>query len=78
MVAYSEMLLIIGGRTTHQRASSSPVLDPGTGEVIGHVPHATPADLNQALATAADGFRAWRCVPPYERARVCVSSELRR
>ena len=58
MVAYPELSLIIGGRTSYQRASSSPVLEPGTGEVIGHVPHATPADLDQALATAADGFRA--------------------
>lgn len=70
MVAYPELSLIIGGRMNYQRASSSPVLDPGTGEVIGRVPHATPADLDQALAIAVDGFRAWRCVSPYERARV--------
>ena len=37
MVAYPELSLIIGGCRKTQTASSSPVLDPGTGEVIGHV-----------------------------------------
>ncbi len=70
MTTYPDLSLIIGGRAIRERAASSPVLDPGTGEVIGRVPHATPGDLDQALLAAADGFRIWRGVAPYERARV--------
>ena len=69
-VPYPGLALIIGGRAVRDRAASSPVLDPGTGEVIGRVPHATVADLDAALAAAAVGFRAWRAVPAHERARI--------
>lgn len=68
--AYPDLALIIGGSTVRGGAASSPVLDPGTGEVIGRVPHATPADLDQALTAAAVGFRAWRGIPAWERARI--------
>lgn len=44
-----------------------PVLDPATEDVIGHIPDATPEDIERALASAAAGFKAWRKVPAWER-----------
>ncbi|MQA95081.1 MAG: aldehyde dehydrogenase family protein [Streptosporangiales bacterium] len=41
-----------GGRRTE------PVIDPATEEVLAEVPHATPGDLDHALAAAESGFRA--------------------
>ncbi|HYZ31238.1 MAG TPA: NAD-dependent succinate-semialdehyde dehydrogenase [Crenalkalicoccus sp.] len=49
-----------GGRTL-------PVLNPATEEVIGQVAHASRADLDEALAAAERGFRAWRRVPAFDR-----------
>jgi succinate-semialdehyde dehydrogenase/glutarate-semialdehyde dehydrogenase len=38
--------------------------------VIGHVPHASVADLDRALAAAAEGFKTWRAIFPYERGKI--------
>lgn len=35
---------------------------------VGQVRHATPADVDAALAAAADGAATWANVPPFERA----------
>ncbi|MDQ2080840.1 NAD-dependent succinate-semialdehyde dehydrogenase [Xanthobacteraceae bacterium Astr-EGSB] len=44
------------------------VQDPSTEDVIGHIPDATEADLDRALAAAEKGFAQWRTVGPWERA----------
>ena len=46
------------------------VLDPATGETIGEVAFAEKADLDAALAAAADGFRTWSRVSAYDRAGI--------
>ncbi len=46
------------------------VHNPATGEVLGHLPLATTADLDDALAAAERGFRLWRATPSAERAAV--------
>ncbi len=46
------------------------VIDPATEEKIGFLPHATPGDLDRALAAALKGFSTWRATSPYERARI--------
>jgi succinate-semialdehyde dehydrogenase / glutarate-semialdehyde dehydrogenase len=70
-VTYSNVLLHIDGKW---RASSSgktiPVLDPATEETIGTVAHADKADLDEALAAADRGFKQWRAVSPFDRAKV--------
>jgi succinate-semialdehyde dehydrogenase/glutarate-semialdehyde dehydrogenase len=38
--------------------------------VIGTVAHAGKADLDEALAAAAAGFRTWRNIAPFERCRI--------
>nr|WP_301293819.1 NAD-dependent succinate-semialdehyde dehydrogenase [Nitrobacter winogradskyi] len=46
------------------------VLNPATEEQIGTVAHADRADLDEALAAADKGFKIWRAVAPFERARI--------
>jgi len=43
------------------------VLNPADASVIGTVPHATPADLEAALASSESGFRTWRTLHPEKR-----------
>jgi succinate-semialdehyde dehydrogenase / glutarate-semialdehyde dehydrogenase len=47
-----------------------PVVDPASGEAIGEVPLATPADLDEALNAAERGFALWRAVPAEQRGAV--------
>jgi succinate-semialdehyde dehydrogenase/glutarate-semialdehyde dehydrogenase len=53
-----------GGRRTHV------VVNPATGETIGELPLAEPADLDRALETAQRGFKLWRKSTPQQRAAV--------
>ncbi|OYU33450.1 NAD-dependent succinate-semialdehyde dehydrogenase [Novosphingobium sp. PASSN1] len=53
-----------GGRRTHA------VVNPATGETIGELPLAEPADLDRALETAQRGFKLWRKSTPHQRAAV--------
>ncbi|CAM5778251.1 NAD-dependent succinate-semialdehyde dehydrogenase [Castellaniella caeni] len=46
------------------------VLNPATGQVIGHVAHAGRPDLDRALAAAQRGFEVWRASSAHERAAV--------
>ena len=71
MTAYPALHMVIdgarvsgGGRRTHA------VVNPATGEVLGELPLADPADLDRALETARTGFRIWRDSTPQQRAAV--------
>jgi succinate-semialdehyde dehydrogenase/glutarate-semialdehyde dehydrogenase len=69
---YSARLgLYIGGewRGTEAREAQA-VHDPATGAVLGQLPLATTADLDDALAAAERGFQKWRATPAAERAAV--------
>ncbi|WP_372345223.1 NAD-dependent succinate-semialdehyde dehydrogenase [Streptomyces sp. KL116D] len=50
--------------------ASAPVVNPATEEVIGAVPLATTADLDDALTAADHGFRTWRGTPVAERTAI--------
>ena len=68
-MAYSNTQLFIGGKwRPAQSAKVIEVVNPATEEVIGTVAHASQADLDEALAAAAAGFKAWRAVAPADRA----------
>src|SRR5215475_12299276 len=56
------------GRSTHT------VVNPATGEALGPLPLATPADLDRALDTAARGFRIWRGKTADERGSVLAGA----
>ena len=68
---YSDVSLFIdgawgpaaGGRTID-------VVNPATGDKIGTVPHAALSDLDRALEAADKGFRVWRKISAYDRAKV--------
>lgn len=60
--------LYIGGEWSWGSGQQKkPVLDPATEDVIGHIPDATPDDIDRALKAAEAGFAAWRRVQPWER-----------
>jgi succinate-semialdehyde dehydrogenase/glutarate-semialdehyde dehydrogenase len=68
---YAELGLFIGGEWLGAEGrKTSPVINPATEEVIGHVPHASKADLDRALAAALEGFKTWRAIFPDERGRI--------
>lgn len=51
-------------------------IDPATGEVIAEVPHASPADIDEAVDRARRAFEpagSWRSLLPAERARLLWS-----
>lgn len=68
---YPPVRMYIDGRWTDGSSGRTlPVTDPATEEVLGEVPLASPADLDAALAAAADGFRRWRATPIAERCEI--------
>ncbi len=61
----------IGGEWVPASATDAlEITDPGTGEVLGHVPLSRTGDADAAVQAAADAWPAWRATPPVERARV--------
>ncbi len=60
----------IGGTWIYDREPSADVLNPSTGNIIGVVPVATDADLEDVLEAASRGFRIWRDTAPEARAAI--------
>jgi len=70
-VTYPDVLLHIDGKWRPANSGRTiPVVNPATEERIGTVAHADRSDLDEALAAAERGFKAWRAVAPFERAKV--------
>ena len=67
---YSNVSLFIDGAWGDGQGAALPVLNPATGERIGTVAHAVPADLERALAAAERGFERWRHTSGFERSRI--------
>jgi succinate-semialdehyde dehydrogenase/glutarate-semialdehyde dehydrogenase len=71
MSTYPSLYMVIDGeRIAGGGRRTFPVVNPATGETIGELPLADPADLDRALETAAKGFKIWRNAPPALRAGV--------
>ena len=71
MTQYPALHMIIGGeRVSGGGRRTFPVVNPATGETLGELPLAEPADLDRALEVAAEGFALWRKSTPQERAHV--------
>jgi succinate-semialdehyde dehydrogenase / glutarate-semialdehyde dehydrogenase len=69
-MSYPDVLLHIGGKWC--RAEDGRVLEvenPADHALIGTVPHAGRADLEEAAACALRGFEVWRAISPFERSR---------
>src|ERR1700733_1294478 len=68
---YPNVQLYIDGKWRPAASGKTiPVLNPATEEVVGTVAHADKADLDEALAAADKGFKAWRTVSALERSKV--------
>lgn len=67
---YTGLAMLIAGRWTQgSSGATEPVIDPATEGVIGHLPHASVADLDAAIAAAQSAFVVWRALPAAERSR---------
>lgn len=73
MTQYPDLQLYIDGswRTSPE---SLPVINPVDETVIGRVPVASRADLDDALAAAARGFAAWRNYSPRKRGEIILKA----
>jgi succinate-semialdehyde dehydrogenase/glutarate-semialdehyde dehydrogenase len=69
MSTYPDLHLFINGEW-RKTAHDLPVLNPATEEEIGRLPHAERRDLDDALESAATGFKVWRQVSPSDRANI--------
>lgn len=75
---YPAPALFIDGQWTQGTANKSePIYNPATGEVIGHVPHASVEDLDRAIAAAERGFKVWSQKTVMERGTIlCKAMDL--
>ncbi|MDA0655522.1 MAG: NAD-dependent succinate-semialdehyde dehydrogenase [Proteobacteria bacterium] len=68
---YEKLELYIDGTWRQGSAGiSEPVINPATEEVLAEVPHASAADLEQALDCAEAAFGEWRATSPWVRAGI--------
>jgi succinate-semialdehyde dehydrogenase/glutarate-semialdehyde dehydrogenase len=68
---YPSLALLIGGEWIDASARETlTVLNPATGEILARLPTATPADLDRAVAAAAETFDGWRRTSAFERSGV--------
>ena len=69
--AYPNTLLFIDGRWLPAASGKTlPVHNPATGQVMAALAHAGREDLDRALAAVDKGFKTWRRVSAYERAKI--------
>jgi succinate-semialdehyde dehydrogenase / glutarate-semialdehyde dehydrogenase len=65
---YPELSLLVDGRWVGRGDRDvRPVVDPATGQVVGELPVATAADLDEACEAAGRAFPTWRETPAYDR-----------
>jgi succinate-semialdehyde dehydrogenase/glutarate-semialdehyde dehydrogenase len=68
---YTDLKLYIDGQWLNgEGRKGEDVVNPATGKVLAHLPHASKADLDTALAAAAKGFKLWRATSAYDRAKI--------
>jgi len=68
---YTDLALYIDGRWVGGNGrKGEEVLNPATEKPLAHLPHASKADLDEALAAAKKGFALWRATSAYDRAKI--------
>jgi succinate-semialdehyde dehydrogenase/glutarate-semialdehyde dehydrogenase len=77
-IMYEQLALYIDGEfLVGDARPTQEILNPATLESLGHLPLATTADLDRALAAAQRAFPLWKNTDPTERARVlCRAAKL--
>src|ERR1700753_3356060 len=70
-MSYTQLGLYIDGKWSHGNGGGGEdVLNPATQKPLAHLPHATTADLDAALAAADKGFKLWKAKSAYDRSRI--------
>jgi succinate-semialdehyde dehydrogenase/glutarate-semialdehyde dehydrogenase len=72
MTSYPSIELYIDGRW--KQADGRPVINPADETVLGTVPTATTADLDDAIAAAQRGFAVWRRTAPARRTQIILKA----
>src|SRR5882672_2135411 len=68
---YPDLALYVGGEWKNGGSrKGEDVINPATEKPLARLPHASPADLDEALAAATKGFEIWRATPAYDRAKL--------
>ncbi|MEX3761398.1 NAD-dependent succinate-semialdehyde dehydrogenase [Paraburkholderia phenoliruptrix] len=68
---YAPLHLYIDGRFLNADGRrADPVLDPGTGRVLGELPHAAPDEIDSAVNAAHRAFATWRRESPLLRSDI--------
>jgi succinate-semialdehyde dehydrogenase / glutarate-semialdehyde dehydrogenase len=68
---YTELALFIDGKWFDGAGrKGEDVINPATGKVLAHLPHASKADLDAALAAAEKGFATWKVMSAYDRSKI--------
>lgn len=68
---YEQFGLFLNGQWQQKAGGGAlDVTDPGTGEIIGHVPSASKQDVLDALASAESGLKIWRKTSAWARADI--------
>ena len=68
---YAKLELFIDGQwLSGDGRTGEDVINPATEKPLGHLPHATTADLDRALEAAKKGFAVWRATAAYDRAKI--------
>ncbi|MEM5500417.1 NAD-dependent succinate-semialdehyde dehydrogenase [Ahrensia kielensis] len=70
-MSYETLQLLIDGKwRAGSEGVSEAVLNPATDEELAQVPHASEADLDEALVASLRGFEVWRKIPPADRQKI--------
>ena len=69
---YGELGLYIDGEWKKNGGGrkGEDVINPATEKPLAHLPHASKADLDEALEAAKKGFALWRATSAYDRAKI--------
>ncbi len=68
---YAELGLYIDGKWINgQGRKGEDVINPATEKPLAQLPHATKADLDEALEAAKKGFAVWRATSAFDRAKI--------
>ena len=68
---YANLELFIGGKWFGgDGRKGEDVINPATEKPLAHLPHASTADLDQALEAAKRGFAVWRATSAYDRCKI--------
>lgn len=69
--SYGELKLFVDGEWLGAVGRvTEDVINPATGEAIAALPHATPSDLDRAVAAASREFKTWKAMTAYDRAKI--------